>query len=159
MYPNYLFRRAGYTRKPGDYEGKCKFCKLLENSWSVIFKNDKVFGVVNVHPYNEGHILILPIRHVIDTRELKEEESNEIFKVMNMFLNVLQKAYNTNSFNIGFNIGNSSGSTYEHLHLHIVPRWHGDSGFVEATSMTKVLKENPRLTRNKLVKIIRKFAK
>ena len=156
MYPNYLFRRPGYKRRPGNSEGKCRFCQLLkENNWSIIFKNDKVFSVVNTHPYNEGHILLLPVRHVVDPRELTQEETIEFYRVMNWLLDILQKVYDTNSFNIGFNLGNASGATYQHLHLHIIPRWLGDTGFVEATSMTKVLKESPKETRDKLVEAIK----
>jgi ATP adenylyltransferase len=74
-------------------------------------------------------------------------------------LDVLEKTYETNSFNIGCNLGNHSGGTYEHLHFQIIPRWMGDSGFMEVFADTRVMKENPKKTRDKLRETIKSMNK
>jgi len=145
--------RNNYKRRPDIAEKKCSFCDQLSEKRRIIFMTKNFFIAPAEFPYNVGHIMICTKRHVIKLSELNEEENKEIFSVIKNTLEVLERAYNTPSFNVGVNLGAPAGATYEHLHFHIVPRWVGDSGFMELTASTRVLKETADETVNKLRKM------
>lgn len=147
-----------YMRKPGskekNLEGDCRFCEIVKKKEDMIFESDDVFVMVNQYPYKEGHILVLPKKHFTDPRKLDDKTLKSLYGTINLMLDVLGKAYDTNSFNIGCNIGSSASATYEHLHFQLLPRWEGDSGFMEVFASTRVLKEHPQKTKEKLIQII-----
>lgn len=156
--PGLKYMVRDYMRKPGskekNIEGDCRFCEVIKNKEDLIFENDFVFVMINQFPYKEGHILVLPKRHVKDPRDLEEGEIKAFYETINFMLAILGTAYNTNSFNIGCNLGPSASATYEHLHFQIVPRWEGDSGFMEVFSSIRVLKEHPKKTVERLKEVI-----
>ena len=151
MFSSYIHNelRAGYHKKPGDKEDGCKFCGYIKTK-DYITSTGLSFVIANIYPYNYGHLLISPIRHVKDLRELTKDELKDLLKMSLDFLNLLEKVYDVHSFNVGFNLGPSSGATVEHLHIHVVPRWAGDSGFMETTSSTRAIKETPQQTTERL---------
>ena len=148
-----------YMRKPGSKEKNtqknCRFCEIVKKKEDMIFENKDIFVMINQNPYKEGHILVLPKKHIVDPRELDEKILKELYKTINFMLDILEKTYETKSFNIGCNICPAAGATYEHLHFQIIPRWVGDSGFMEVFASTRVMKENPKKTKEKLIEMIK----
>lgn len=132
----------------------CIFCEnpKRDDNESLIFeKRTHVFAMLNKYPYNSGHIMIAPYRHVINIEDLANEEWIELFQLMKDCLKAIRKIMSPDGFNIGFNIGKSSGAGYEHIHLHIVPRWIGDTNFMPVLFDTKVIPEHLEATYKKLV--------
>ncbi len=156
MYKNYILaeNRSNYKRLPGDKEknseNNCRFCEMMKNDEGVVLKIKDMFVTVNQYPYNVGHVMIAPIRHVKDPRELNDEELMNMFILINKMMTVIEKTYSIHGFNIGMNLGSVAGSTYEHLHIQLVPRWMGDIGFMESTAKTKIIKESLEDTVRKL---------
>lgn len=113
----------------------------------------------NLHPYNAGHILLFPIRHVADVRELKKVEFSELHSLQSLCLNTLDAAYGPVGYNIGFNIGRQAGASIEHLHLHIVPRYPNEAGFMDILSGTRTIVEGPKQTVERLGKYFKRLSK
>ncbi len=124
----------------------CIFCeaiKLSDEKSYVVFKGKKNFIILNAFPYNPGHIMIAPYRHVGTLEALDAEESAEIMELVKLSLRVLRRVYNPDGFNVGINIGKAAGAGVEsHVHIHVVPRWNGDANFMPVIADTKVLPES-----------------
>jgi len=148
-------------RKPGNKKknskDNCRFCKIIKKKEDMVFENDDIYVMINQNPYKEGHVMILPKKHVVDLRGLDEKTLKKFYKTIDFMINVLEKTYGTKSFNIGCNIGPAAGCTYEHLHFQIIPRWVGDSGFMEVFTSTRVMKEHPKKTRDRLIQTIKEL--
>jgi ATP adenylyltransferase len=98
--------------------------------------------VLNTFPYNPGHLMIAPYRHIANLGDLADEEANELFDIVKKGLELLREAMNPMGFNVGVNLGKVAGAGIaEHIHTHIVPRWQGDTNFMPVLSDTKVLSE------------------
>lgn len=115
-----------------------------DNEQSLIVARGKtVYCLLNLYPYNAGHLLVVPYRQVADLEDLKSDEATEMMTFITKGVRTLKKASQPSGINVGFNLGNGSGgSVRDHLHAHIVPRWPGDANFLTVLSGTKVL---PRL--------------
>ena len=99
--------------------------------------------MLNLYPYNAGHILVLPYREVSDISDLNEHEQKEFMKFLIKSKSLLSQALSPNGFNIGFNLGKAAGAGIpKHLHCHVVPRWEGDHNFMPVISNTRVLPES-----------------
>ncbi len=99
--------------------------------------------MLNIFPYNNGHSLISPIRHIQDIKHLKKEEALDLLGALNKTKNLLEKALKPDGFNIGANISASAGAGITgHLHIHIVPRWQGDNNFMPVIAGTKVISQS-----------------
>lgn len=147
--------RLRYVRKLLPVEG-CVFCKSerlgpgLESL--CLRQNSKSLIVMNKYPYNTGHLLILPRRHVADLWDLTTEENAEIAKWIQSSLKILKKTYNCDGFNVGLNHGSVAGAGIpDHLHWHVIPRWNGDTNFFPLIAETKALPETLEETYNKLM--------
>ena len=113
--------------------------------------------VVNKFPYNNGHVLVLPLRHTGDLLTLTEAEYTDLHNVLRLSIQAVKEIYNPNGLNIGMNHGATSGAGIpDHLHYHIVPRWHGDLNFFPLIAETKLVIENPKQTYAKLKKYFQK---
>ncbi len=109
----------------------------------VIFKTNKSICMLNIFPYNIGHILISPLRHIADISQASEAEITDIFRALKKVKALLQKVLKPQGYNIGFNLGAAAGAGITgHLHLHIVPRWRGDTNFMPACGATKVISQS-----------------
>jgi len=128
----------------------CILCEYTKKGDKVkkleVTRGNHVVVSANLYPYNPGHLLIFPIRHVMDIRELEKEEWDEIIKFQNISLDILEELYSPSGFNIGFNLGRASGASIAHLHLHIVPRYNSETGFMDIISGTRTYVEDPVLT-------------
>lgn len=108
--------------------------------------------IMNIFPYNVGHLEVVPIRHVKDIEDLFMEEFLKFFQMIKKSVVLLKKAMKPEGLNIGFNLGEFSGASIPHLHAQIVPRYKRDLGFMEATAETKVMSEGLEDTYKKLMK-------
>jgi ATP adenylyltransferase len=105
---------------------------------------------VNKFPYNSGHILIFPKRHVTDYRALSGEEENEVNLLLRRSLDVLDALYEPSGYNVGYNIGDFAGASIAHLHMHVIPRYRNELGFVDIVGGAKIVVENPSETMRRL---------
>lgn len=151
----YVSDAAG--REPPD--GTSLFTRLLneENDREnlILWRGEHVFVVMNRYPYNNGHLLILPIREVADYEDLTPEEQQALAATIDRCLRWLRETLSPEGFNVGMNLGAASGAGIpEHLHMHVVPRWNGDTNFMSTTAETRVLPEDLATTYEKLRQVI-----
>lgn len=108
----------------------------------IVYRAAECFVMLNRFPYNSGHLLVSPYRHIGDIAGLTAAERHELMDVCVLAKNVLQKLLNPDAFNIGFNLGTAAGAgVAEHLHMHVVPRWNGDTSFMPVISDTRCVPE------------------
>lgn len=132
-------------------EAACPFCAvpgLPDEEGLVVARGDQVFTVLNLYPYNGGHLMVCPYRHVADYTDLDADEVGELAVYTQRAMTALRHASNAQGFNIGMNQGTVAGAGIaEHLHQHVVPRWGGDTNFMPVVGRTKVLPQLLRDTR------------
>ena len=117
----------------------------------ILYCGDKNFVILNTYPYNPGHLMVAPYRHVANIEELTEEERNEHFEMVSRSVRVLRQVFNPGGFNIGINAGKVAGAGIdEHFHTHIVPRWQGDTNFMPVLADIRVVPEALTETYQKL---------
>ena len=140
--------RIEYVQKAK--ESGCILCqKPRENNDEanfILYRGQHNFIILNTFPYNPGHLLIFPKRHITDIRLLTDEEILELNSLTKLSMNVLDVLYSPGGYNIGYNIGQCSGASLEHLHLHIVPRYSSEIGFVDIVAGSKIIVEDPNVT-------------
>jgi ATP adenylyltransferase len=132
------------NRPPGRGKG-CIFCRARKYSSKdyVIFKSQFTICMLNIYPYNNGHLLISPLRHIRDISQLTQHEAIDLFKCLNKAKTLLQKVLRPQGYNIGCNLTRAAGAGITgHLHIHIVPRWVGDTNFMPVISNTKVISQS-----------------
>ncbi|RLV50177.1 HIT domain-containing protein [Nocardioides mangrovicus] len=121
----------------------CPFCAMVgrpDAETLVVARGEHTFAVLNLHPYNPGHLMVLPNRHVAELEDLTDVESVELMSLTQRAIGVLKRVSGPHAFNVGLNLGGvAGGSLSEHLHQHVVPRWSGDANFITVISGTKVL--------------------
>jgi len=129
---------AGHEKPTG-----CPFCLAPEREGDdnlVVHRGDLVFVVLNLYPYNPGHLLVCPYRHVADYTELDEAETAELAACTQTAMRVIRQVSRAHGFNLGMNQGGVAGAGIAaHLHQHVVPRWGGDANFMPVIARTKVL--------------------
>lgn len=134
----------------------CAFCLapgLPEAETLVVARGELVYAVLNLYPYNPGHVLVCPYRHVADYTELTDAEAAEVASFTRTAMRVIRSVSNAHGFNIGMNQGSIAGAGIAaHLHQHVVPRWGGDASFMQVIGQTKVLPQLLVDTRELLVK-------
>lgn len=136
-------------------EGGCILCqKPGENNDEanlILYRGQHNFMIMNAFPYNPGHLMVAPYRHVADLQDLRNEEAMELFDIVKKGLGLLKEVMKPTGFNIGLNVGKVAGAGIaEHLHTHIVPRWQGDTNFMPVLSDTRVVSEAVSGTYKKL---------
>ncbi len=134
-----------YVKEAGKRRN-CFICEAakLENYEEkyVLFKGKKTILLMNLYPYNTGHLLAAPLKHVPSIEDLSDDELAALFKLVSSAIKILRKAFNPDGFNVGVNLGRAAGAGLEeHVHVHIVPRWVGDTNFMPVVAETKVLPE------------------
>ncbi|WP_067793850.1 HIT family protein [Actinomadura formosensis] len=132
----------------------CPFCeipKMTDEEGLVVARGESVFTVLNLYPYNSGHLMVVPYRHVADYTDLEEPEYVELATFTQRSLTALRKASGAQGFNVGMNLGLVAGAGIAaHLHQHVVPRWGGDTNFMPVVGRTRVLPQLLRDTRRLL---------
>lgn len=143
--------RLAYVQGPksGDEQAEepvCPFCRVSaapaaeDQENLVVARGDRVFALLNLYPYNPGHLMVLPYRHVADYTELTLEETAELAAFTRRAMTVIRSVSAPHGFNIGMNQGSAAGAGIAaHLHQHLVPRWGGDANFMPVIGHTKVM--------------------
>jgi ATP adenylyltransferase len=141
--PHRMEYLRGENRPLTDNEVPCPFCRipsLTDEDGLLVHRGKKAYVVMNLYPYNAGHLLVCAYRHVADLTDLTGEERNEISALTAHAMKTIRKVASPAGFNIGMNQGEASGAgVAEHIHQHVVPRWGGDSNFMPIIGGVKVL--------------------
>jgi ATP adenylyltransferase len=122
----------------------CFLCRTAKEKQDrknlILFRGKKCFVILNRYPYNNGHLMVAPYRHVGKLENLKEDESIELLKISQLCIKAIKSGLKPRGINLGMNLGKVSGAgVADHLHLHIVPRWQGDTNFMPILAETKIV--------------------
>jgi ATP adenylyltransferase len=113
---------------------------LSDEDGLVVARGELVYAVLNLYPYNPGHLMVVPYRRVAELEDLTDSESAELMAFTQKAIRVMKGVSRPDGFNVGLNLGRSAGgSLAEHLHMHVVPRWSGDANFITVIGDTKVV--------------------
>jgi ATP adenylyltransferase len=147
---------SGENRPLPGNEIPCPFCRvptLGDEEGLIVHRGASAYVVMNLYPYNAGHLLICTYRHISDLTDLTDEERNEVFALTSAAMKVLRKVSDAKGFNLGMNQGAISGAgVADHIHQHVVPRWAGDANFMPIIGQTKVLPQLLAETRDALAR-------
>jgi ATP adenylyltransferase len=147
--------RLEYIAQADEQEG-CVFCieaagTLAPRESLLVFAGDSAIALLNKFPYSSGHLMVAPHRHVGELAELSDEEALEVHRIAVAAVGALGRTYGPGGFNLGWNLGRVAGAGIaDHVHLHVVPRWAGDTNFMPVLADVKVLPEHLLETRDRL---------
>jgi len=152
--------RGPYVRQVYRMRG-CVFCRALkvcdDRSAHILYRGKYNFVLLNKFPYTPGHLMIAPFRHTASFDRVGKEASAEMASLLQLSLKILKKSVRPHGFNAGMNLGQSAGAgVVHHYHLHVIPRWHGDSNFMPLVSQTRVLIEDLDSTYDRLLPLFRR---
>ena len=143
-------------------EPACIFCEALALDTQaplVVHRGTRAYVILNLYPYNNGHLMIVPHRHIAQLALAEPDELNELMALTRRAEMVLTEAYAPHGLNVGVNLGRAAGAgVADHLHIHIVPRWNGDTNFMTVVSETRVLPESLDQTAARLRPIFDRLA-
>ena len=135
--------RLAYIRPSEPAVEGCVFCAmpgLPREESLVVAQEEHCFVVLNLHPYNPGHLMVVPTRHVAELEDLDDQEAGRLMATTQHAIRVLKEVSGPEAFNVGLNLGGvAGGSLADHLHQHVVPRWSGDANFITVVGGTKML--------------------
>ncbi len=151
--------RSSYLMDESSREDGCLFCRVRDEQEDrknfVLERSDRWYTIVNVYPYTTGHVMVVCNRHVERLGELDEDERAEFPGLLARCEGALQKAYRPDGINVGANLGRSAGAgIVGHLHVHLVPRWQGDTNFMSSVGGTRVVSEDLADTYQRLVEAL-----
>ena len=125
----------------------------------VVLRGRHAYVILNLYPYNNGHLMVVPIRHLAALESLTPDEQVELMRLARLSEMALNEAYRPQGINVGINLGKAAGAGIEnHLHVHLVPRWSGDTNFMTAVGQTRVLPEDLDATATRLRPIFERLA-
>ena len=154
----YSFNKMAYVKGKNRPAG-CILCLIKNKDPRVsdlsIFRNENFIVSLNLYPYNPGHLIIFPIRHINDIRLYTNEEQNNLNVIIKYFLDIIDESHKPFGYNLGYNMGLTSGASIEHLHYHIIPRYPREIGISDLIAGKRVLVENPLDTKAKILKLIK----
>ena len=140
--------REAYVRNPDAVGAGCPFCRLPERGAQrdaeslIVHRAATAYVILNAYPYNPGHLMVVPFRHIDDYTGLTAQELHEIADLGQRAVQVLRETSGAHAFNLGLNLGVAAGAGIaDHLHQHVVPRWGGDTNFMPVIGRTRVLPE------------------
>jgi ATP adenylyltransferase len=150
--------RLEYIERADEQDG-CVFCKALEagaesDDALVVHRGRLAFVLLNRFPYTSGHLMVAPVRHVGEYGELEDDEALEVHSLTRSAMGVLAQAYGPQGYNVGWNLGRVAGAgVLDHIHLHVVPRWAGDTNFMPVLADIRVIPEALVETRRRLAAV------
>jgi ATP adenylyltransferase len=148
--------RLDYIQQADELEG-CVFCTAAaasDEEGLVVRRGESGFVLLNKFPYASGHLMVAPYRHVADFGELEDAEALEIHRLAEQGLGALAAVYEPQGYNLGWNLGRIAGAgVVDHVHLHVVPRWAGDTNFMPVLADVKVLPEHIAESRSRLAEV------
>ena len=141
--PHRMAYILGENKPDHDESEGCPFCRLIgmdDEEGLIVARGELVYVVLNLYPYNPGHLMVVPYRRVSELEDLTGPESAELMAFTQKAIRVIKSVSHPHGFNVGMNLGTSAGgSLAEHLHVHVVPRWTGDANFITGVGGTKTL--------------------
>lgn len=147
------FNKIEYIRGKKRPQVECILCAIKDKNLDVdrleIIRTELSILCVNLYPYNSGHLMLFPKRHITDIRKLTNDEVLDIEIITRASIDVMSKIYKPTGFNIGYNIGEWSGASIKHIHRHIIPRYPNEIGFIDIIGGAKIITEHPTLTLEK----------
>ncbi len=142
--------RAEYVASAGREDG-CVLCQVLAEESHVLWRGRRCGAVLNAFPYTSGHLMVLPLRHVAELEDVAGEEAAELWAGVADAVRALKTAYTPHGLNVGANLGRVAGAGVTgHFHVHVLPRWDGDTNFMTAVAETRVVPESLPATYDKL---------
>jgi len=146
--------RMTYIQNHKDEEG-CVFCKAQDITDGpvnlILYRGQQTFVILNRYPYTSGHLMVVPYIHTASLQGLEPQARAEMMELATHIMSMLSEEYHAQGFNVGINIGEAAGAGItEHVHLHVVPRWTGDTNFMSALGETRVLPETLEDTYHRL---------
>jgi ATP adenylyltransferase len=151
--PHRMVYIGGQDKPVDSTSGQCPFCRIPrgDDQGLVVARGQRCYVVLNLYPYNSGHLMVLPYRHVSDYTDLDADETVELAQMTQQAMRVSRAVYAPAGFNLGINQGEVAGAGIAaHLHQHVVPRWLGDANFLPVVGQTKALPELLGDTRRRL---------
>jgi ATP adenylyltransferase len=153
--------RSAYVTSSSASSTECIFCRTSDSARAelVIVRGRVCFVILNLYPYNNGHLMVVPNRHAPNLATLSEDEQTELMRLTRHAEVALTEAYAPHGINVGINLGKAAGAgVLDHLHVHVVPRWNGDTNFMTAIGETRVLPEDLNASAAKLRPIFERLA-
>lgn len=155
MERNYLFNteKIKYVKgaKP---DVRCILCAIRDKDPRVknltLFSNELFIIAVNLYPFNPGHVMIFPARHISRIGDMTPEEAAEMHRLLSLTIRILDEEYSPSGYNVGYNLGDGSGASIPHLHQHVVPRYSNETGFLDVLAGTRVIVSDPVEVMNRL---------
>jgi len=149
--------RVRYITKIHKKDQGCVFCRICRQKKDrenyILCRSRDSFAVLNIYPYNNGHVLIIPNRHVSKLSQLTHHERDDLMDLLDKSIRLLDSTLKPKGYNIGMNLGKIAGAGFPgHLHIHVVPRWAGDVNFMPVTAKTKVISQSLKILHAVLVK-------
>jgi ATP adenylyltransferase len=147
--------RAEYIQRSHDDPEECLFCALPakgdDEAAMILHRGERAFVTMNAFPYNPGHVMVAPFRHVGDLEQLQDDELLDTGRLLQAAVRALREEMSPDGYNLGMNLGRVAGAGIpDHLHWHVVPRWNGDTNFMPVVGETRVLPESLEDTYRKL---------
>jgi len=154
--PETLWAPWRYRYIAGEKEEECIFCRAVtskeDEKYFLLYRGKENFVILNFFPYNNGHIMIAPNAHIDSIEKSSSGQLVEMMELAMKCCEVMNQVYTPDGFNIGFNLGQVAGAgIVAHFHMHIVPRWQGDTNFMTILADTRVIPESPEETFKKLI--------
>lgn len=138
--------RMSYLKRGPDPEAGCVFCRRVKEgndaTSHILHRGKRCFIILNLYPYNNGHLMVVPYQHIGTFEELDEATLSEMMALTQQAVQVLDAVYNPHGYNIGINLGTAAGAGIaDHIHQHVVPRWNGDTNFLSTIGETRTIPE------------------
>lgn len=140
----------------------CIFCdaidqKVNDSNSLKVFDNNFCYAILNLYPYNSGHLMVVPKKHVSDLHQLDENELSEMMFTLKLSIKALDIVMKPQGYNVGANLGKAAGAGIDdHIHFHLVPRWNGDTNFMPVLGETKIISQDLIQTKQNLVEAFKK---
>lgn len=158
MHRNILWAESRGSWVKGKQPKGCAFCGIVKGNVEskILYKDKDLVVIMNIFPYNTGHLQVLPTRHVVWPDELTDKEYKKMFDMIRKCIRLLDKVLKPKGYNVGANLGGEvAGGSIEHLHFQIVPRFPRDLGFMETVGRTKIMPEGLDTTYKNLMKHVK----
>ena len=151
---DYFLNFEKYAYVKGPKPAGCILCLIRDHDPIVVdlsvYRGQLFIVVVNLYPYNPGHLMIFPRRHIADVRLYTPQEEQQLNRLVRYFLDITDRTHRPAGYNIGYNMGHPAGASIEHLHLHLIPRYPHETGIADLLAGKRVLVEEPRETARRI---------